>query len=128
MRTNLTTGLGALLVGVFFWSGCQDKYERLPAATDREFEALSERYQALIDEATKLKDGDPLALLHHFSNATLTMIQPDAFRAKAAKFISDAASGKLTNVKIRGARSPGKVRLLLVSTPEGNVAIPLVQS
>jgi hypothetical protein len=128
MRTQITMVLGTLLMGILLWSGCQDKYERLPAATEKEVQALKERYQALIDEAKKLKDGNPMDLLHHFSNATLTMTQPDDFKAKASQFIADAAAGKLDNAAIHGARAPGKVRLLLVKVGGQKGAIPFVQT
>jgi hypothetical protein len=128
MRVNICMGLGTLLVGLMLLSGCQDKYERLPAASEKEVQALKERYQALIDEAKKLKDGNPLELLHHFSNATLTNTQPADFKAKAGKFIADAASGKLDNVEIRGARAPGKVRVLLVTVEGDKGVIPFVQT
>ena len=128
MRANICMGLGTLLVGMLLWSGCQDKYERLPAASEKEVQALKERYQALIDEAKTLKDGNQMKLLHHFSNAALTQTQPADFKAKAGKFIADAASGKLDNVKIRGARAPGKVRVLLVTVDGNKGIIPFVQT
>lgn len=128
MRVNFCMGLGTLLMGIMLWSGCQDKYERLPAASENEVQALKERYQALIDEAKKIKDGNPLQLLHHFSSATLTNIQPDDFKAKAGKFIADAASGNLDGVKIRGARAPGKVRVLLVTVGGNKGVVPFVQT
>jgi hypothetical protein len=110
------------------WSGCQDKYERLPEASEKEVQALKERYQALIGESKKLNDGNSMKLLHHFSNAALTNTQPADFKAKASKFIADAASGKLDNVKIRGARAPGKVRVLLVTVDGDKGVIPFVQT
>jgi|GEM_PF-1959502 len=128
MRAISCMGLGTLLVGILLLSGCQDKYERLPAASEKELQSLKERYQALIDEAKQLKDGNPMKLLHHFSNATLTTTQPADFKAKAGKFIADAAAGKLDNTEVRGARAPGKVRVLLVTVGGNKVVIPFVQT
>lgn len=117
-------GLVALLV-----TGCSGgKYEKLPKASEQVAQALTERYKALIDEAKTLKGKDPLALLHHFSHAALTAIQPAAFKQNAAKFIEAAAGGGYDDIDIRGARAPGKVRVLLVSTSKGKGAIPFVQS
>lgn len=128
MRAISCMGLGTLLLGMLLLSGCQDKYERLPAASEKELQSLKERYQALIDEAKQLKDGSPMKLLHHFSNAALTTVQPADFKAKAGKFIADAAAGNLDNVDIRGARAPGKVRVLLVTVGGNKVVIPFVQT
>jgi hypothetical protein len=131
METNnnrYLAAVGIVLLGALLWSSCQDKYERLPEATAKELEALSERYLALVEEAKKLKDTDSMKLLHHFSHAALSSIQPDAFNALAKKYIAQATSGELDKVKIKGARSPGKVRVLLVDAPEGSGIIPFVQS
>jgi hypothetical protein len=128
MRAISCMGLGTLLLGMLLLSGCQDKYERLPAASEKELQSLKERYQALIDEAKTLKGGSPMKLLHHFSNATLTATQPADFKTKAGKFIADAAAGNLDGVKIRGARAPGKVRVLLVTVGGNKVNIPFVQT
>lgn len=117
-----------LVAGCLFLAGCQSKYERLPLATQKEVQALGERYQAFVEEAKKLKAGDEFQLLHHFSHAALTLVKPDAFAAAAKGFISKASSGGLDGTKIIGARSPGKVRVLLVKTADGKGVIPFVQT
>lgn len=106
---------------------CQNKYERLPKASASVTQALKERYLALIKEAKKLSGGDPFELLHHFSNAALTAVQPADFAKQAQNFIKRASSGALDKVKIKGARAPGKVRLLLVDYGDDSGAIPFVQ-
>jgi len=120
--------IGLVLIGVGLLGGCQGKYERLPKASERDKEALTERYRALIQEAKTLKPEEGMNLLHHFSEATLTAMQPAEFQAAASKFIADAAAGKLDAVKIAGAREPGKVRLLLIELPASKGAIPFVQT
>jgi hypothetical protein len=117
-----------LISGCMFLAGCQSKYERLPKATQKELQALSERYQAFVEEAKKLKPGDEFHLLHHFSHAALTQVKPEAFTNAAKEFISKASSGGLDNIKIIGARSPGKVRVLLIKTADGKGVIPFVQT
>ena len=120
--------LGAVLVSVMTAvCACQNKYERLPQASASVFQALKERYLALVEEAKKLQGGDPFELLHHFSNAALTATPPAEFTAKAQAFIERASSGALDKVKITGTRAPGKVRLLLVDDGENSGAIPFVQ-
>jgi hypothetical protein len=122
--TSRVIGLCLSLLGLLISMGCSDKYERLPKATAKEIESLTERFQAFIDEAKKLKPDDSLALLHHFSHAALTAVSPSDFKTMAAKFIGSG----LADIQIKGARSPGKVRVLLISTPEGKGVIPFVQS
>ncbi|MBW1871003.1 MAG: hypothetical protein JRJ19_03010 [Deltaproteobacteria bacterium] len=131
MKLKLTSrliGLSLCLLGLSINMGCSDKYERLPKATTKEVESLTERFQAFLDEAKKIKPDDSLALLHHFSHAALTAVSPGDFKTMAAKFISSAGSGGLDDLEIKGARSPGKVRVLLIKTSEGKGVIPFVQS
>ena len=128
MRERIIRTVGMVLVGLGLLAGCQGKYERLPAASERDREALSERFRALIQEAKTLKPEEGMSLLHHFSAASLTAMQPAEFSAASSKFITGAAGGTLDAIKIAGAREPGKVRLLLVELPAGKGAIPFVQT
>jgi len=118
--------ISILGISIFLVTACQSKYERLPKASTQEVEALTQRYHALVAEAKKAQD--PNVLLRHFSHAILTKISPADFAAKAKPFISSAAAGELDKVKIKGARAPGKVRVLIVKTSAGKGAIPFVQS
>jgi hypothetical protein len=109
-------------------AGCRDQYEKLPKASEKDQQALVERYKALVEDAKKLKPDDSFQMLHHFSTAALSKMQPADFTGKASKFIPNAASGKFDQIKIRGARAPGRVRLLLVTVGKEKGNIPFVQS
>lgn len=132
---NVTTQ--ALIISMFFsglcllCAGCRDEFERMPPASESELQTLIGRYQALVDEAKKTKPEDALQLLHHFTSAALSVVKPEDFMAKADKFITQAASGALDKVKIRGATKPPpsqRLRLLLITIPAGNGAIPFLQT
>ncbi|NOZ88188.1 MAG: hypothetical protein GXP49_18405 [Deltaproteobacteria bacterium] len=120
---------GSLALFFSFLAGCEGgKYERLPKATEKEKDALTERYRALIEEAKGLKPGEEIKLTHHFSEPILSDTSLEDFKKKMGSFVSEAAAGKWDNVKIMGARAPGKVRLLLIELGKKSGAIPFVQS
>jgi hypothetical protein len=117
--------------GFLFLVSCRDEFERMPIATEAELQTLIGRYQAFVEEAKKTKPEDAIQLLHHFTDAALSIVQPDDFMSKAAAFIANAAAGKLDTIKIRGATKPppsGRLRLLLITIPMGKGAIPFAQS
>jgi hypothetical protein len=99
----------------------------MPKATEKERIAIQQRYQAFIEEAKKLKAGQELKLLHHFSYAVLTQTRVEDFQASMAKFMNKAKAGQLDENDFSGVRSPGKVRLLLLSNALGSGAIPFVK-
>ncbi|NMB73716.1 MAG: hypothetical protein GYA21_01150 [Myxococcales bacterium] len=121
----LVAGIATQLL---FLSGCRDEYEKMQKASDRDLQTLSERYKALIAEAKGLKPDDALQLLHHFSTASLSAMQTEEFKAKASKFIADAAAGKFDKLEIRGAREPGRLRLLLVTVDKVKGNVPFAPS
>lgn len=114
------------LVLIPMW-GCSGKYDAAPVASQKETEAMKERYQALIDETKKIQPGQELDLLHHFSTAVLSQTEPDTFSKQAGQFLAHVKAGKLDGWDVDGGRAPGKVRLLLVSTGLGKGAIPFVK-
>ncbi len=118
--------LGLLTTATGSW-GCSGKYDNAPEASRVEFEAIRERYQALIDEARKAGDGRELDLLHHFGQAVLSRTETKTFEKLAARFVANVKTGKLDEIEAYGGRAPGKVRLLLVSTDGGKGAIPFVK-
>ncbi len=103
------------------------KYDRLPAATQAEFDAMRERYLALIKEAESIGEKEFVNLLHHFSRAALSNHSWNDFQDKATAFIRQSTQGGLKSIEMLSARSPGKVRLLMISTPQGKKSIPFVR-
>ncbi len=114
------------LLSVGLWS-CPGKYENVPDATEKETHAMKERYTALIDEAKKVESGQETNLIHHFSSGILSRTTPADFKEKAAKFVSEVKTGKFDSVDYSGGKSPGKVRLLIVSLQDKKGAIPFVK-
>ena len=119
--------MGTFVTLAMLWTGCPGKYDNAPEATAQETGAMKERYQALINEAKKIGEGQELDLLHHFSSPTLSQTKPAEFKSLASPFVALAKSGKLDSLEITGGRAPGKVRLLLITTEAGKGAIPFVK-
>ncbi len=110
------------------FSACSSKFSSSPKAKDKVTQAMQERYQAMLEEAGKLKAENALDLLHHFGEAVLTRIKPDDFKAQAGQFIAEVGAGKFKDIKFNGGRAPGKVRLLLVNIEGKDIAVPFVKS
>jgi hypothetical protein len=125
---NLVLLIMLVAVSLPILAGCRDEYEKMQKASDRDLQTLTERYKALIAEAKGLKPEDALQLLHHFSTASLSSIQTEDFKNKAGKFIADVAAGKYDKMEIRGAREPGRLRLLLVTVDKAKGNIPFAPS
>jgi len=127
-RSRVVGGLSVIVMTAALGAACQGKYERLPAASAKDEAALVERYKALVAEAKGVQPAGALKLLHHFSDAALSGISPEAFRGLAKGFIGQAAAGAYDAVDFRGAREPSKVRLLLVTVGGQKGAVPFVQT
>jgi len=127
-RVSLNRWAWLVLVPLAFTAGCRDEYERMPAATDAEAQAITELYKRFLADARATKPEDGLLLIRHFSSASLSSVAVPAFKEKAAKFIGEVAGGAWDKLDIRGARAPSRVRLLLVTTPAGKGNIPFVQA
>jgi hypothetical protein len=126
MKERKIFGWGMMLAAL--WLGaCNGKYNRLPQASERELQTLTERYRALVAEAKNLGEGQYFQLLHHFSSAALTLVPPDDFQKRAQAFVEKARSGALDKLDVKGARDPGKVRLLLLKLGKEDLAVPFVQ-
>ena len=118
--------LAVVLLSVGLWS-CPGKYDNVPDASEKETHAMKERYTALMDEAKKIEPGLGTNLIHHFSSGILSQTTLDDYNKLASKFISEVKSGKFDSVEYAGGKSPGKVRLLLVSLKDKKGAIPFVK-
>ena len=118
----------SLAVFTLAFSACSSKFSSSPKAKDKVTQAMQERYQAMLEEAGKLKAENALDLLHHFGEAVLTKIKPDEFKTMAGKFIANVGTGKFKDIKFNGGRAPGKVRLLLIHLEGKDIAVPFVKS
>jgi hypothetical protein len=127
-RVNRSFWAWSVIVPLAFVAGCRDEYERMPAATDAETQALTELYKRLLDDARKVKPEEGLKLIKHFSSASLSGVSVPSFQEKATKFIGEVGAGKWDKLEVRGARAPSRVRLLLVTTAAGKLNVPFVQA
>jgi len=109
-------------------SGCLGDLDKLPKASDAEFQTMKVRYNQLLEEARKLKPQDGIKLIALFGHATLSHISVEDFKAVSGKFISEVASGKFDKVQIHEARALKRIRLLILTTPAGKGAIPFAQT
>jgi hypothetical protein len=129
MRWKHTLAAIGLLFGFYLCAGCEaGKYDKLPQTSDKETKMLGNRFQSLIDEAKQIKGTSPYKLLHHFSDAALSVVSPANFTKMANQFVSAVTADEYAEIEFVGGRAPSKIRILLFETPKIKGAVPLVKS